>query len=221
MLFRSDVYPLLRRAIYYGCLGAALLLPFAALGQEKLVENGVAQLHGFLAKIDTLQGQFTQRMILTTGEVRVSSGHFLLKKPDKFRWQYEKPFEQLLISNGDRFWSYDPELEQVTVQPSSDKWLGATPAALLTGQNIEQHFTLSNAGVSDGLDWLEAKPLGESHFSLLRVALRNFLPYTMEIYDHFGQITRLELTKLQSNQHVPEETFSLSPPEGVEILVVE
>src|SRR5690606_41802687 len=35
-----------------------------------------------------------------------------LKRPRKFRWHTDPPLEQLLISDGEKIWLYDPDLEQ-------------------------------------------------------------------------------------------------------------
>ncbi len=67
-----------------------------------------------------------------------------LKRPNKFRWDYNKPYEQQIISDGKQVWLYDTELAQVTVRELS-KALGSSPAALLAGDDtLDKSFKFSN-----------------------------------------------------------------------------
>ena len=50
---------------------------------------------------------------------QVSSGTFAFARPGKFRWSYDKPYEQLLVGDGDKLWIYDPDLNQVVGRGSS------------------------------------------------------------------------------------------------------
>ncbi len=53
-----------------------------------------------------------------------------------------KPYEQLIVGDGKKFWMYDIDLNQVTVK-KLDAALGSSPAALLSGNNeIERGFVL-------------------------------------------------------------------------------
>ena len=45
---------------------------------------------------------------------KVSSGSFEFQRPGKFRFNYTKPFEQLIVADGKTLWLYDADLNQVT-----------------------------------------------------------------------------------------------------------
>ena len=80
---------------------------------------------------------------------QVSDGKVWIQRPGRFRWDYASPYSQQLVSDGERLWSYDEDLEQVTVQPIGDV-LSAAPAMLLGGSRpIEQVFTI-NPLVAEG-----------------------------------------------------------------------
>ena len=87
-----------------------------------------------------------------------ATGKLVFSRPGKFRWEYQKPYEQLIVGDGNKLWVYDKELAQVTVKKLEGA-LGSSPAALLAGSNdIGEYYNLNAKGVSRGLDWLEAYP---------------------------------------------------------------
>ena len=44
----------------------------------------------------------------------------------KLRWEIQKPYPQLMVGDGERFWIYDQELAQVTVKKMGQA-IGSTP----------------------------------------------------------------------------------------------
>ena len=133
-------------------LVAALLLPAAALA------SGLDQLKAFLDTTKTANGTFVQSVVGKSGKrAQQSAGSFALARPGKFRWTYQKPYQQLLVSDGEKLWSFDPDLNQVTVKKLG-RALGSSPAALLAGGNLDAHFTLKDAGESQGIEMVDATP---------------------------------------------------------------
>ncbi len=112
-------------------------------------------------------------------------------RPGKFRWEYDKPYEQTIVGDGTRLWIYDKDLNQVTVR-KLDRALGASPAALLAGSNeIEKSYALKAAGNEGGLDWLEAVPkTQDTAFERIRLGFGKAGLEAMELRDQFGQTTR-------------------------------
>ena len=92
------------------------------------------------------------------------------ERPGKFRWVYEKPYEQLIVGDGARIWFYDHDLNQVTVR-KLDVAIGSSPAALLAGSSdIETDFDLTEIGLQGDTEWLEARPKAkESTFEWVRL----------------------------------------------------
>src|SRR5206468_7537229 len=115
--------------------------------------SGLAQLKAFVEGAKTGRTTFRQSVIPKGREqAQVSSGTFTFARPGRFRWSYEKPYEQLIVGDGAKLWIYDRDLNQVIVR-KLDLALGASPAALLAGDNaLEKNFDLTDAGTNDGLD---------------------------------------------------------------------
>lgn len=180
---------------------------------------GIDQLKAFWGSTHAAQGTFAQSVVAKSGrKPQNSTGIFMLARPGKLRWSYEKPYKLLLVADGEKLWTYDLDLNQVTIG-KMDKTLGASPAALLTGESLDKHFTLTEAGTSDGLEIVDAVPKdADSTFARVRIGLANNLPRLMEVQDNFGQTTTLLFTQFQSNPSLPADAFRFTPPKGADVI---
>lgn len=191
-------------------------LPLAGLAQAA----GIEQLKAFWAGTQTAQGTFAQSVVAKSGrKPQNSTGIFMLARPGKLRWSYEKPYKLLLVADGEKLWTYDIDLNQVTIG-KLQKTLGATPAALLTGESLDTHFKLADAGTADGLEIVDALPKNpdSTTFARVRIGLSNNLPRLMEVQDNFGQTTTLLFAEFQPNPPLPKEAFRFVPPKGADVV---
>lgn len=199
---------------------SALLLAVAFAAAIAAQASGLDQLHAFLADTKTSKGTFKQSVASKTRPApQNSSGTFAFERPGKFRWTYDKPFEQLIVGDGARVWVYDRDLNQVVVR-KLDVALGATPAALLAGDNaLEKNFDLT-AGVSSGdLEFVDATPkTPESQFTRVRIGFRDNLPRRMELADAFGQTTTLDFTSVERNPALAPALFHFDVPPGADVV---
>lgn len=198
-------------------LAALLTLPTGAHAAA------VEQLRQFLTQTKTASGEFTQRVVPANprpgAAPQTSSGRFTFQRPGKFRWIYEKPYEQVLVADGERFYLYDKDLKQVTVKKLGAA-LPASPAAILFGANdFEREFEVMDAGARDGLEWIEAKPRAkDSTFETIQIGFRDGLPAAMRLRDTFGQTTTLAFTAVERNPKVDAQAFRFTAPAGVDVL---
>lgn len=151
--------------------------------------------------------------------VQESKGTFSFLRPGLFRWRYEKPYEQLIVGDGERVWIHDPDLNQVTVRKMAQA-LGSTPAALLAGAaDVERAFQFTDGGRRDGLEWLEAVPREkDAGFERIRLGLGAQGVEAMELTDHFGQTTVLRFSTLERNVPLAPADFRFVPPKGADVL---
>ena len=182
--------------------------------------SGVTQLNAFVDGAKTGRATFRQSVLAKGGrEPQVSSGTFTFLRPGRFRWAYEKPFEQLIVGDGTKLWIYDRDLNQV-ITHTQDVSLGASPAALLAGDNaLDRNFDVVDAGASDGLDFIEAKPRApESGVERVRIGIRDNLPRTMELRDTFGNVTTLTFESFERNVKLDPAQFVFVPPKGADVV---
>jgi outer membrane lipoprotein carrier protein len=176
-------------------------------------------LRQFVRGVHAATAHFVQTVVAPqTGKARVSSGRLAFMRPDRFRFDYERPYAQVLVGDGRQIWTYDADLNQVSVRPMG-RALAATPAALVTGQNLDKDFTLRALPPHDGLQWIEAIPRSkDGQFQSIRLAFRNGQPARLEVLDSFGQTTTLELTDFRASTALPAATFDFQPPAGADVI---
>jgi chaperone LolA len=179
------------------------------------------RLKTFIAATHSAQANFTQEVQDKSGKrIQSASGTMQFVRPGKFRWEYRKPYQQLIVGDGRKFWMYDADLNQVTVK-KLDAALGSSPAALLSGSNeIERGFVLSDIDGRDGLEWLQAVPRsGESTFDKILMAFdADASLVVMELHDAFGHRTVLRFSALKRNPSLSPERFRFVPPKGADVL---
>ncbi len=195
-------------------LAALVALPPAAHA------GGVELLRAFIAEVRAAKADFTQSVTDAAGKpVQSSSGTFAFARPGKFRWTYAKPFDQLIVGDGERVWVYDAELLQVTVKRLGDA-LGSSPAALLAGSNdLDRAYRFNALPKQDGLEWVEAVPTDpDSTFERMRLGFRGKDPEVMQLQDRLGQTTAMRFTKLQRNPKLDAKLFTFVTPPGVDVV---
>lgn len=182
--------------------------------------DGVGDLEAFYNNVDSLSAQFEQEQKDDGGQtLQQASGTFLLSRPDRFRWEYTAPYQQVIVSDGETFRFYDVDLAQVTIR-SIDATLQATPALLLTGgAALEDAFNIASAGQRDGMSWVRLTPRADdTDFQEVRLGLKDQVPSVMELDDNLGQTTHIRFTDIELNPKLDEARFTLDIPDDVEVV---
>ncbi|WP_228384540.1 outer membrane lipoprotein chaperone LolA [Rhodocyclus gracilis] len=204
-----------RKWLFALSLAGSLSLASAA-AQAAAIEK----LQRFLESTQTMRADFSQQLVSRDARTRQqSSGVMMLSRPGKFRWQIDRPYQQLLVGDGERVWIHDPELRQVTVKRVGDA-MGSTPAALLAGDRaLEKRFILKEAGEADGLDWLEATPrAADSGFERVRIGFAGNDLRAMQLFDNFGQTTTLRFSHFERNPALAPALFRFTAPAGTDVI---
>ncbi len=203
------------RRARWRAIGVGLLLCAAPLARADAVDT----LREFASSVKSGRAGFTQTVTSPDGARRkTSSGSFEFARPDRFRFAYLKPFEQLIVADGRKVWLFDADLNQVTVRTLSQA-LAATPASLLAGGAPDKDFELSAAPDQDGLAWVLAMPRDkEGSIRSLRIGFRGKSLAALEILDAFGQRSLLQFTDLLANVPVADDRFRFVPPKGADVI---
>ena len=189
--------------------------------------DGLQALETFVKTARTGRADFTQ--VVTSparqGEkarTRTSTGNFEFSRPNRFRFEYRKPFAQTIVADGRTLWLHDIDLNQVTARPQAQV-LSSTPAALIAAApdlgSLRKDFDLANLPDRDGLQWLQATPKAkEGQLTSVKVGFRGNDLSTLEILDSFGQLSVMKFEHLQLNASVPAGTFDFKPPQGADVV---
>jgi outer membrane lipoprotein carrier protein len=195
---------------------AASLLMFAAAAAQA---DAVDTLKEFVRDVKTGRAAFTQTVTSPDGvKKKTSSGNFEFSRPNRFRFTYGKPFEQVIVADGQKVWIYDADLNQASSRKFTQA-LGATPAALLAGGALDKDFDLAPLPAKDGLDWAEATPRAkDGTFKSVRIGFKGKVLAAVEVVDAFGQRSLLQFTQFVSNEPMKADAFVFTVPKGADVI---
>jgi outer membrane lipoprotein carrier protein len=200
--------------------------------------DGLAALESFLRNTQHGQARFSQTVTSpvrdgeTTARSKTSSGTFEFQRPNRFRFDYLRPFPQTIVADGQTLWLYDPDLNQVTSRSQADA-LGNTPAALIASsadlRQLREVFDLTNAsappaaGSAAGwpLDvvWVQARPRQrDGQLQSVRIGLQGGQLAALDILDSFGQRSLLRFEHTGSSGAPAPDRFRFTAPPGADVL---
>jgi outer membrane lipoprotein carrier protein len=208
----------MKRTFAAGLLAGAAIVAHA--GPIESLEN-------FIRTAKTGHAEFTQVITAPARQgqaarTKSSSGSFDFERPNRFRFEYRKPFEQTIVADGTTLWLHDKDLNQVTSRKQA-KVLGTTPAALIASspdlESIKRDFDLAALPDSNGLQWVQATPKGkEGQLTSMKVGFRGDQLAALDILDGFGQRSLLTFTGMQLNGGVSADAFRFTPPKGADVV---
>lgn len=197
--------------------------------------TGINSLEMFVKNVKTGRADFSQVVTSPAKEgqspkVKTSTGQFEFARPNRFKFNYTKPFEQTIVADGQTLWLHDADLNQVTARKQAAV-LGSTPAALIASaadlQALQADFVLADAPDKDGLQWVTATPKSkDGQLQSVRVGFRlagaaaaqTSTLEVLEILDSFGQRSVLTFKQFQANLALPAAAFAFKPPVGADVI---
>lgn len=195
-------------------LVSVLLSPVISAGEAQ------ERLNRFFSDVATLSGHFEQTVRDETGAlIQEASGEVQLLRPGRFRWDYEEPFKQQIVSDGQYLWVYDSELSQASVRPLGEA-LGAAPIMLLSEPRpLNEDFVVVEESSEGPVQWLELAPkVRDTDFVRIRIGLDETGIHEMRLFDQFGQQTAIRFEDLQLNGSIPASRFRFKVPAGVDVI---
>ena len=189
------------------------------LGAIAARADSVDSLKEFIRDVKTGRAQFTQTVTSADGaKKKTSTGSFEFSRPNRFRFAYAKPFEQVIVADGQKVWIFDADLNQASSRKLGTA-LGATPAALLAGGSLDIDFDLAPLPGKDGLDWVNAVPKAkESAFKSVRIGFRGKDLAAVEIVDAFDQRSLLQFSQFVPGVSFAADAFQFKPPPGADVI---
>jgi outer membrane lipoprotein carrier protein len=183
-------------------------------------KSGIDSLRRFFSEVNSFSARFSQVVLdERLSPIQESSGTLWIERPNKFRWDYEKPYKQRIVADGERLWVYDDGLQQVSVRPLSGG-LGDTPAMLLAGRGrLEDNFTIKPLSTQNDIEWVQLSPRRkDSGYEDIRIGFVQGKLRVLEMVDGFGQVTRVTFQSSRENPRIEPNRFSFTPPEGVDVV---
>lgn len=197
-------------------LGMALLMPLAASADEQ----AASRLTRLLQPLKTYSADFEQQILDGAGSrLQSTHGHMWLSRPGKFRWEVEAPYKQVVVSDGEKVYLYDPDLEQVSIR-SLDTRVAHTPALLLSGSanTLAESFdvTRQQQGATETFTLLPKSP--DTLFEDLKLTFRSETLRGLEMNDSTGQRTAIGFANVETNQAIADSRFAFEIPQGADVI---
>jgi outer membrane lipoprotein carrier protein len=192
----------------------------SAMSATNEPKSGADSLRQFFREVNSFNARFKQIVLdESLKPVQESSGTLWIERPNKFRWDYDKPYKQQIVADGKRLWVYDVGLQQATVRDLTGG-LTDTPAMLLAGKGrLEDNFTIQSLDAQDKLTWVQLKPRRkDSGYDDIRIGFAQGKLRVIEMVDGFGHTTRVTLESPRENVHIESDRFNFKPPEGVDVV---
>ncbi|MBO0856984.1 MAG: outer membrane lipoprotein chaperone LolA [Chloracidobacterium sp.] len=207
----------------------ALLLAFLsinalAVSAQTDLNRSINGLQSRYNKISSLSADFAQVHIDRGQREKKESGHLLLKKPGKMKWNYTSPEPKLFISDGKYLYEYaqaDNYATRSSVAESEDL---RAPFAFLLGQgNLRNEFRR--------IEFSKESPIraGYKVLRLLPRRLQDFEELLIEFDPENYEMSRLSVIRsseersdflfsnVQENVSAPSIEFVFKAPPGVEV----
>jgi outer membrane lipoprotein carrier protein len=235
----SDFLHILMQRSITAC-GYALALCLTFLYSTPVFASGRQALMQFTTEVQAAKGQFVQRQVTAKPRTATSKasdgaatrpalasvpaeqilkGYFVFKRPGQFIWAITQPYAQTLQADGQDFYIYDQDLQQVTHRAFDEAISGSSAAVLFGRGDWQRTFTLRDEGIQQGIDWVELRPKQEdSSFVQIRIGFRNGMLSSMEVQDTFGNTTYFTFHHLEINPTLPKNQFTFHLPAGADLV---
>ncbi len=184
-------------------------------------EQAVKMAKEFFERVGNIKADFRQTSFDAGGKVtQQTEGVLYMRRPNQFRWDYTKPYEQMILADGVKLWVFDIDLDQVTVREQKEA-VDSTPASILTEgfSAVEKSFVVSEAGETQGIKWILLTPKDQnSEYKDIMFGFKGEVLEIVQIRDKFEQMTLMEFSNMQLDAKLADDTFVFTPPEGVDVI---
>jgi chaperone LolA len=177
-------------------------------------ERSAEELQSLFQQMQSIQGNFTQKLMGDQSVIQASTGEMQIQKPNKFRWQITSPNPQLILGDGKKLWIYDKDLAQVTVKAMQGN-LDKTPAALLSGSDR----VLAEYSIEHRNNWFILTPkTKKSDYEWIKIQFQGHTITAMLLKDKLGQTSQLKFSNIKMNTSLDKNLFQFKPPKGVDVI---
>lgn len=192
-------------------------------GEKNLLELIQSQYQS----IQSFSGHFVQTSHRTNSETapKKAEGKVSYKRPGKMRWLYDAPEEQLLVTNGETMWLYDPLLENVTIQKLEKLADGTALSFLLGLGDLNADFKRRKISRSllerlDGLivELVPKKETANLAFIQLEVHPENYNLRKIALLDQQGNYRTIALESMQYNLVLEDKLFEFEVTPDMEVI---
>lgn len=197
------------------------LLVACSVAAQETKSSGVKQLVKKLAPYERVSFSFQQTLFGAAGEMLDHVfGKAVIARPNQIRWEILRPYPQLVVSDGEVVWFYDPDLLQATRRPATYDSTSSVALILLgNATQINEYFTVELPAITDKYQTFTLKPKDSDvgYFKHIKLLFYGDKINEMTILDHNQQETIFIISRLKINLRIARSAFQFTPPKGVDV----
>lgn len=172
----------------------------------------------YLRGLEFFSSEFQEQRFSPEGTmVGSSQGKCRIHRPRKLYWEYSQPARQLIISDGETLWIYEPELEQVIKSSISTMSSSALSPLLESGERIDKLYTFES--MSD-VNWWRLRPVSAASYSEAAKIDIKFVDGKIDqikLTDTLGFVTKLFFSKIHYKA-IKATVFDFLPPDNTDVV---
>lgn len=183
--------------------------------------SGRDQLNKFTQGLKSLRGGFAQQVYDAKGRLKTSSsGRVSMSRPNLFRWEYVKPYQQLIVADGKTVWIHEPDLKQVTKREQGSEEQNSPLTVLTDPAKLDALFIARDGGLTNGVEWLNLTPKNKADAGVesARLGFKDNALYQIDLKDSLGQTTKMVFAKWERNVGLPAGNFKFVVPKGTDVV---
>ena len=209
----------LRSVSVFCCASLAFLV---GGGPASAQDESAAALTQLLSGIETFEADVRQLIVESTGGVLEESEiRFKLKRPNGFYWETIAPYPELIVTDGERLWNYQPDLLQVTVETWEPE-RSELAAQLLGGRvdEIEADYFISggDVGNANAFEFILEPVDPASLYERVTLYFRGQTLNSIHVDNGNGQRTFWEFFNHVINEPIEDSVFVFEVPDDIELI---
>ncbi len=179
------------------------------------------EFYQYLDGVFSMEARFTQKSYDGEGGLLDSSeGLVRLAKPNKFKWIYETPLSQEIVSDGKKVWIFDRDLKQVTITDSIDTERNLLNLAFGGERVLGEYYNVRRVSrKEDEHNWFQITPKDSSvlfEVAYLRFSGEKFSGF--ELRTSVNRVLKVCFKNVETNMILDDEEFNLVLPEDVDVV---
>lgn len=209
-------------------MGFVLVLFWVLVSSSKplnaqTVDEVLNKIQYFYENTKSIKADFIQETIFLDKSKEIRTGKVWIKKPGKFRWEYQIPEKFLIISDGFQIFIYYPEEKEVLIYPSGKVISSQLALGFMSGRgNIKKDLKLESFKILNEKEWkISFLPVSKDTYIekiVLTVNLNKGEVKEFYFINTSGEKVRIIFKNLEYNLDLKNNIFTFIPPKNSKVL---
>jgi outer membrane lipoprotein carrier protein len=211
-------------AILIGLAASATVRPETTVSSSAPASEELKQVLDHLQRhyraTRSFSAKFNEEIAAVGAPKRNRSGTVSFLKPGRMRWDFDQPEKQIIVSDSETVYSYDPDLNQVVETPLKQAIKSSSATSFLLGMgNINRDFKAEFADTKTaGMIDLKLDAKAGGYKIEIGLDPKTYDLITLTLTDQLGDVTKIGFSDIHNNVDLPGSTFAFKTPPGADVV---